>query len=227
MNRKFFIASAIAAVSIASAASADIIAAWQFSEIGNNVGASYSVGAATSGAQTAGSTLGGVHASATTTWSSPVGNGNSDSFSANGWAIGDYFQWTVNTTSYSGVTVSFDSARSNTGPATFELLMSTDGGSTWSTLIASTAVQVSATPNSWNSTTRQMMFNFNTVAAGADNQTSVSFRWRATAAPTGSQPAQGTTRIDNVQITGTLVPAPGALALLGAAGMLGLRRRRA
>ena len=39
--------------------------------------------------------------------------------------------------------------------------------------------------------------------------------------------AGGTMRIDNVMVNGNiLVPAPGAMALLGLAGLVGSRRRR-
>jgi MYXO-CTERM domain-containing protein len=36
----------------------------------------------------------------------------------------------------------------------------------------------------------------------------------------------GTWRFDNVTVNGTAIPAPGAIALLGAAGLVGARRRR-
>ena len=42
----------------------------------------------------------------------------------------------------------------------------------------------------------------------------------------GAQNNIGTTSLDNVRIVGTLIPAPGALALLGAAGLIATRRRR-
>jgi MYXO-CTERM domain-containing protein len=38
--------------------------------------------------------------------------------------------------------------------------------------------------------------------------------------------AGGTNRIDNILVTGNAIPAPGAVALLGVAGLVGARRRR-
>jgi len=42
----------------------------------------------------------------------------------------------------------------------------------------------------------------------------------------GDYGVSGTWRFDNVTINGTAIPAPGAIALLGAAGLVGTRRRR-
>ena len=42
----------------------------------------------------------------------------------------------------------------------------------------------------------------------------------------GASSSNGNQRLDNVQINGTLVPAPGAFALLGMGGLLAARRRR-
>jgi MYXO-CTERM domain-containing protein len=42
----------------------------------------------------------------------------------------------------------------------------------------------------------------------------------------GTSTTTGTNRIDNIVVSGTAIPAPGALALLGVAGLIGARRRR-
>lgn len=42
----------------------------------------------------------------------------------------------------------------------------------------------------------------------------------------GSSSTSGNNRLDNVQITGTLVPAPASLALIGMSGLVAARRRR-
>ena len=37
--------------------------------------------------------------------------------------------------------------------------------------------------------------------------------------------AAGTNRVDNIVVSGNVAPAPGAIALLGLAGLIGRRRR--
>lgn len=57
---------------------------------------------------------------------------------------------------------------------------------------------------------------------GANDAASVTLRYTLDGATSNS----GNNRIDNVQINATLIPAPGALALLGLAGAIGTTRRR-
>ena len=59
---------------------------------------------------------GGVHTSAATDWSTPVGNGSANSFSSNNWAVSDYYEFTVSTLNFTGIQLSWDQASSNTGP---------------------------------------------------------------------------------------------------------------
>jgi len=42
----------------------------------------------------------------------------------------------------------------------------------------------------------------------------------------GATDSGGNNRLDNIQFNATAVPAPGALALLGVAGLIGARKRR-
>lgn len=69
----------------------------------------------------------GMHADSSTVYSHPSGNGSVNSFSANRWAIGDYYQFQVATLGFSDIKLSWDQTRSSTGPATWDLAYSIDG----------------------------------------------------------------------------------------------------
>ena len=207
-------------------ASAAVIASWSMATAVPSAvtGTSYNYGVADSGELTSGTMLSSGHAASATTYSSPAGNGSTYAFSSNNWAIGDYYQVSVSTIGYSGVSISWDQTRSSTGPATFDAVMSIDGGANWTTILAEYSVVPAglATTNTtnWNSTTSQAAFTLTAVAgAAADEQANVLFRLRSTVTTT----AAGTNRIDNFIVS--TVPAPGAIALLGLAGLIGRRRR--
>ncbi len=213
---------------VASTASADLIAGWTIpTAFPNNpppAGVSYSVGAADQGDQTIGSQLSSVHALAAATYTSPAGNGSAYSFSSNNWSIGDYYEARVSTSNYTSISVSWDQARSATGPAAFELIFSVDGGANWTTVTAYTVLQSGggSAPGTWSSTTYNSLYSNTQALAGADNASDLWIRFRATVGGA----ATGSNRIDNVMVNGTLIPAPGAIALLGAAGLIGGTRRR-
>ena len=207
-------------------ASAAVIASWSMPTAvpAATTGTSYNYGAANSGELTSGTMLSSAHAVAATTYSSPTGNGSTYSLSSNNWTIGDYYQVSVSTIGYSGVSISWDQTRSSTGPATFDAVMSIDGGANWTTILAEYSVVPAglATTNTtnWNSTTSQAAFTLTAVAgAAADEQANVLFRLRSTVMSV----SPGTNRIDNFIVS--TVPAPGAIALLGLAGLIGRRRR--
>ena len=66
------------------------------------------------------------------------------------------------------------------------------------------------------------------LGAAADNLGEVIVRIRAlvdSVNSTGTYQAGGTSRIDNILVNGTAVPAPGAAALVGLAGLVARRRR--
>ncbi len=224
---KLTIVAAVAASALSLSASGAVIASWSMptSVTTGTVGTSFTYGAADAGEAKAGSSLSSTHAAAATAYSSPAGNGSTYSLSSNNWAIGDYYQVTVSTSNYQEVSFSWDQTRSSTGPSSFELVMSTDGGSTWSTLMASvTVIQAGlagTNTTSWNATTGQAAFTTSTAAADASDHASVIFRIRSLV----TTAAAGTSRIDNVVVSGTFVPAPGAVALLGLAGLINRRRR--
>jgi len=57
---------------------------------------------------------------------------------------------------------------------------------------------------------------------GAENASELLVRFRSTVGGAST----GSNRIDNVSISGDLIPAPGAIALLAVAGLTGGTRRR-
>jgi hypothetical protein len=154
----------------------------------NTTGATFAYGAADSGANAAGSALRGVHVAAATAWSSPQGPaGQGDfAFSSNNWTTNDFYEAVASTQGFTGVTLEFDQTRSNTGPASFRVDMSVDGGASFTTVVPDYAVTTS-----WS----------HKVAAeipGAASQESVIFRIINATATTSA--ATGTNRIDNVLI---------------------------
>ena len=215
---------------LASAASADVIAGWSMptAVAAATTGTNYTYGAADLGALTSGTSLSGYHALAATTWSSPAGNGSAYSLSSNYWSTGDYYQVSMATTGYSDISVSWDQTRSSTGPAAFSLTMSTDGGANFTTLLASYNVVQAGLAGSgtttWNATTNQTGFTTTTVVGiSAANKGNVLFRFSSLS----TTATAGTGRVDNISVTGAVVPVPtpGAIALVGLAGLVSRRRK--
>ena len=230
------IASLALVAAATSTAGAELIAGWEivtaFPTGAGNVptGTTYSVGGANTGANAGLGELSSVHQLAAATYTSPAGNGSQYAFSSNNWRTGDYYEARVSTLGYSGIELSWDQARSSTGAKQFELIMSVDGGANWSTIVATYDVLQSGgggSPGTWSSTTYNPLYS--TVAslgAAADNQSEVIVRWRAlvdAVSSTGAYAASGSVRLDNVMFNA--IPAPGALALLGLAGLSARRRR--
>lgn len=177
-------------------------------------------------------TAGGIHASASTVWSTPAGNGSSESFSSNNWAIGDYYQFATSTIGYQGIVLSWDQTSSNTGPRDFKLAYSTDG--TNFTDGAAYSVLANASPNPvWNATTSSPLYGISQDLSSQpmlDNQANVVFRVIVTStvsANGGALATGGTGRIDNFTVTAAPVPEPETYALmLAGLGLLGLAARR-
>jgi MYXO-CTERM domain-containing protein len=110
----------------------------------------------------------------------------------------------------------------------FDLKMSVDGGANFTTVNAGYFILAAGASGSgtgaWSTTTNQSGFTTTTIAgSSAADKASVIFRFVNTSTVSS---AGGTSRIDNILVTGNVVPAPGALALLGVAGLVGSRRRR-
>jgi MYXO-CTERM domain-containing protein len=182
-------------------------------------------GQANQGVNRAGSEIRSVHALPAATYTSPAGNGSQYSFSSNNWSIGDYYQVSFSAAGFSGLSVTWDQARSSTGPSSFSVLASTDGVNFTTVLASYTVLQSGGggAPGTWSSTSYNSLYT-STQALGAtfDNASTVTIRFQSTV----SGASTGSSRIDDVMVNGTAIPAPGALALLGVAGLVGSRRRR-
>jgi len=217
-----------ALVAVAGSASADVIASWDFEDAtkGSSYASSGVYGIADLGVLTAGSSASASTGTGTVgVYSTPVGNGSARSISSNGWDTGEYFEIRVATTGYNNISFGWDQTRSGTGPSTFDLKISTDGGSTFNTLSAGYSVLANASPNPvWNSTTYNGIYNFAPVGAGfaAVNNSLVIFRLVSNVTTSSA----GTNRIDNVTVYGEVIPTPGSLALVGLGGLVATRRRR-
>jgi hypothetical protein len=142
----------------------------------------------------------GFHASAATDWTTPAGNGSANSFSANEWAIGDYFQFQVSTLGYQDVTLSWNQTRSSTGPGVFDLAYSTDGSSFTVGLNNYTVSAIGWSSGSADST----IFSVDLSAIAAlDNDASVYFRIVSDSSPSSTG---GTSRIDNFVVNASTIP---------------------
>lgn len=174
----------------------------------------------------------GVHAGASTVYSSPTGNGSSHSLSSNDWAMGDYYQFTVPTTGIQNIVFSFDQIGSNSGPADFQIQYSVDG-STYSSAANYTAVLTGGTATFWSAGTSQSAFNysFNLAAfTGLNNDANAAFRivmnGTGSLNPTSTFGTGGTDRVDNVIIAGSATPEPASVSLVTVAAAAGTMRRR-
>lgn len=231
------LAAIVAASTVAASASSALVAGWTmptaFPTGTGNVptGNTYlppgpnGAGVADQGANTAGSQLSAYHSLAAATYTSPAGNGSQYSFSSNNWSIGDYYEARVSTQGYNdAITVTWDQARSSTGPAAFELVFSVDGGTNWTFVTNYTVLQSGGggAPGTWSSTVSNSIYSYSQTLTGAENVSQLIVRFRSTVAGA----ATGSNRIDNVMIYSGAVPAPGALAILGVAGLVSGRRRR-
>ena len=182
---------------------------------------------------------GGTHASAGADWTTPVGNGSTDSFSVNEWAGGDYFQFLVSTVGFTPIFVSFSQISSNTGPRDFVLQYSSSGISGTFTNHAPYVVLANAAPNSWGSLTPipAAFYSFDlTGVAALSNNSDVVFRLvntSNTSANGGTVVNTGTDRVDNFTVSDVAVPPPvgvpeptAIIGLLSGSALISARRRR-
>jgi|GEM_PF-7062322 len=190
----------------------DLLVEWTFEPdpIPTAVPASATIGPFTTtiGVNSAGAQVTGVHASASTVWTTPVGNGTnpgdttSNSLSSTNWATNDYYQFKLSTVGYGDLQLSWDVASSSSGPTSFNLAYSVDGN-TWTAYkdyTIDTSVSFSSTSIKPEATKTADFTGVNEVG----NLSTLYFRLIDTS-PTGN--AGGTSRVDNFTVNGsTFVP---------------------
>ena len=220
----------------AHTASADVLAQWTF-----ETSLPAFTGASTNGIipEVGTGSAGGTHASSATVYSTPSGNGSAHSFSANTWALGDYYQFQTSTLGFSGTRISYDQTSSATGPTHFQFSYSTDG-STFTPFVADYTVLTNATSannsgtgfstTAWGPTTPQPAFNVSLDLSSITALDNISTAYFRVVDNTASSPSGGTDRIDNFTISATpvSVPEPSVFVLsgLGLAALLGSRKLR-
>jgi hypothetical protein len=218
----------------ASIARADTLADWTFENAGvaSGTGTSFTYGSADSGVAAAGSSETGLHANSSS-WTFAAGPGSARALNANNWSQNDYFQFSLSSANYSGLSLGWDQMGSGTGPRDFALAYSTDGTNftNFTTYTVSTV--------SWSSsqvsppTASHYSFDLSGVTA-LNNQSTIYFRLvdNSTTAinGTGTVGTSGTGRVDNFTVSATAIavpePASFAMAVIGAGLLVGALRFR-
>ncbi|NBU72470.1 MAG: DUF5011 domain-containing protein, partial [Bacteroidetes bacterium] len=146
-----------------------------------------------------------VHASSSTAFTLPAGNGSLKSLSANNWTTGDYFQFSLSSSGFRGLKLKFDHTGSSTGPARFRVSSSTNR-TTFTDITNYTVTNNNG--NTWSATTPASNNTYNIDLSGSTNlfdKTNLVFRLvqRDSSSIAGlTVGTSGTSRIDNVEMTG-------------------------
>ncbi len=169
----------------------------------------------------------GSHGVAATVYSNPAGNGSMESFSANNWSSGDYWQFQLSTVGFQDITVSWDQTRSGTGPALFDFAYSLDGVN-YLTVENDYSVSISNWSSSGNRNVVSLISEDLSSVSTIDNQSMVYFRLTADSTASGTT---GSSRIDNFLVSGTEmanVPdsSPGWLGFGSVVALMALAWRR-
>jgi hypothetical protein len=138
-------------------------------------------------------------------------------------------QFNGSTGGYENITIGWNERHSNTMANTVAVFATVDGTNWNEVQVFTFTPAASGTGDTWFA---------RSVTLGSEYANSANFGFRVLAAfapgtsgylasrSTSTYGTAGTLRFDDVTINGTAIPAPGAIALLGAAGLVGARRRR-
>jgi hypothetical protein len=176
----------------------------------------------------------GIH-TVNSNWTTPVGNASPTSYSALGWSVGNsYWEFKLDLTLYEDITMSFDQLSSSTGPRNWSIQYKVGSGGSY-TNIADYSLGYNSTGGaiSWSSTIPQPLSNisFNLSSISAIEKTNDVFIrllvrnsqvYGTSTVPLGTN---GTSRIDNVQVTAA-VPEPGTAVVLAAGAAIAAARKR-
>jgi fibronectin-binding autotransporter adhesin len=143
----------------------------------------------------------GLHASGSTSWSSPTGNGSLHSLAANNWTPGDSFLFHVSTTGMQNITIDWDQVCSINMPNFFTLEFSNDGTSFFS-FGSPFSIPSTSLAGPWNSVVLNPAYHFSRDLSSvlAVNDSSDLFLRLAFQGP--PPPTTQTFRIDNIKISG-------------------------
>lgn len=133
---------------------------------------------------------------------------------------GGSLTFSVSTMNYANIVFSFATQRTATGGANAVVQYSLNG-TTFNNL--GTIIPGASSPGFAGSSINTSDYFFSFSNAALDNKATVYFRINVA----GASSASGNHRYDNLVVQGDLVPAPGSIALVGLAGLIAGRRRRA
>lgn len=219
-------------LTLALTAQSQVISQWTF-EVNTPADVTDSSNGPTTAVDVGNGSSTGFHADALSDWTTPQGNGSANSFSANRWGIGDYFQFSLSTVGSSNIFVTFSQFSSSTGPQTFSLQYSTTGaGGAFNSAGSYTVGSVSYTGSSYDSTSVRT-FDLSLVT-GLNSNPDVVFRLVSSAVGT----AAGSSRVDDFFVSANApeydprfvpVPEPATYMLFGTGFLVCVqqfRRRR-
>ena len=141
------------------------------------------------------------------------GAASGSTFSANGKSM--VFKFSMS--GYAGLSISYATQRTGTG-FTSQVLEYSTNGTNWASIGSNTAIQSSFSATGVPPGVATTFSGITGLDGAAVAYVRITF--------SGATSATGNNRFDNFQFNADAVPAPGALALLGVAGLVGARRRR-